>query len=62
MLFVLIDAFLDRFSPLPASRDGKAEAVDFLHLSGSSQHRLMDRYFDNASSRRPKSSAGEYQC
>lgn len=62
MLFVLIDSFLDRFSPIAPDGNGKAEDMEPRQFSGLSHHRLMDCYFDTACSRRPKHSAGEVRC
>ncbi|MGE4280516.1 MAG: hypothetical protein AB7G62_13085 [Magnetospirillum sp.] len=62
MLFVWIDTFLDRFSPVVLSPADSFTDVEIVPDDRSSHSRLVERYFDSARSSRPNQSVGETKC
>lgn len=62
MLFGLIDAFVDKFSPVPA-RPETGVTEDEANLSGrTAQDRFLDTFYDNAWSLRSNRPLGEQKC
>jgi len=62
MLFVWIDTFLDRFSPVLLTPQSGLDEHEIVPVDRSSNARLVERYFDSARSPRPNQSVRESKC
>lgn len=62
MLFVWIDTFLDRFSPVVLTSQSGQDESEFAAIGRSADARLVERYFDSARSPRPNQCVGESKC